>query len=511
MDELSGEKKEKRTQNLSQKDISFDNKNTPPPTLILSEVNQSVIGRITDNGLGTKYPIFVFICLYTSLMADGVEMTLMNLLIIPMRTYFNLSSFQIQAVAATLFLGVAIGSLTSGWLSRSIGRVAILKASLFMLIISHLLMAASQNVGMFVCFRMIIGYLIGIIVPISLNLYSEYLPAKYRGFFILFSWFFLGLGLLFSGIIIYCQMPNLEISKMKTVLMIQTVFSIIAFLWNCFFLHDSPRNLIINNNKEKAFDILKSMNKGIELSREEKKAVVEEILSQANITIEGNISDLFSKQYLMTTILCIFLFLVHAGSFAGVYVISTLTEQELSIEQEEVNNTKIIKTQIITAFVSLFAYILGGILTDIKVFGRKGVLAVWIFVNGVMMLPSVYFPKLFTLFFSIAMFSTHIWGNVLVTYIIEIYPTKLRDISTGFLLMTLRIFSFFAQFLYLGLLEIHYKIPYYLTTVLLLLGVIATIILPFESVKKPLDIQYEEEKDGFIKGNFLKEDNEKTS
>ena len=54
----------------------------------------------------------------------------------------------------------------------------------------------------------------------------------------------------------------------------------------------------------------------------------------------------------------------------------------------------------------------------------------------------------------------------------------------------------------LGLFEIHYTIVYYVSTGLLLVSVIATIILPFESVNKPLDIQYEEEKDGLIKNEI---------
>ena len=60
--------------------------------------------------------------------------------------------------------------------------------------------------------------------------------------------------------------------------------------------------------------------------------------------------------------------------------------------------------------------------------------------------------------------------------------------------MIYRLSCLISQFLYLGLFEIHYKIVYYLSTILLLLGVIATLILPFESVNKPLDIQYEAEK-----------------
>ena len=62
----------------------------------------------------------------------------------------------------------------------------------------------------------------------------------------------------------YFEMPNLEMSKIKKTLMTLTIFPLISFLVNIFLLTDSPRNLIVNNQKEKAFAILQSMNKKIE-------------------------------------------------------------------------------------------------------------------------------------------------------------------------------------------------------------------------------------------------------
>ena len=208
----------------------------------------------------------------------------------------------------------------------------------------------------------------------------------------------------------------------------------------------------------------------------------------------SSIFDFFTIHYRYTTILFFLLFFVNACTYYGISTITTLTQQEIIIEEEVVNNRVIIRTQIIIAFVSLFSSIIGGILVEIPFIGRKGVLWTWQLINAIIQLPAVFFPKLFTFFMAISMFSCNVWGNVLITYIVEVYPTKLRDTSSGFLLMTFRMSGFLSQFLYLGLFEIHYTIVYYVSTGLLLVSVIATIILPFESVNKPLDIQYEEEK-----------------
>ena len=155
----------------------------------------------------------------------------------------------------------------------------------------------------------------------------------------------------------------------------------------------------------------------------------------------------------------------------------------------------------------MFSSVIGGILIEIPFVGRKGVLWIWQLINALLLLPAVYFPKLFTFFMSVSNFACSLWGNVLITYIVEIYPTMLRDTSSGFLLMIYRLSCLISQFLYLGLFEIHYKIVYYLSTILLLLGVIATLILPFESVNKPLDIQYEAEKIRLVENDSILKEN----
>ena len=216
-------------------------------------------------------------------------MTILNLCIIPIKTYYNISDFQIQLISALLFLGVVLGSLVSGWFSKIIGRVAILQVSLLLVLISHLLMAISVNVWMFSFQRIIIGFGLGIIIPISMNIFCEYLPYKYRGFFNMFSWCFFSFGMMLNGIVMYFEIPNLEISKLKRIFVIQTIFPTISFLCSIFFLYDSPRNLIVHNKIEKGFDILKSMNQGQDLTEEEKNTIICEIVTEENFCITGTI------------------------------------------------------------------------------------------------------------------------------------------------------------------------------------------------------------------------------
>ena len=90
------------------------------------------------------------------------------------------------------------------------------------------------------------------------------------------------------------------------------------------------------------------MNHDVELSIEQKRNAINEVNNTVNKSTTGAMKDLFSKEYIKTTILMIILFFINGCALYGLYVISSLTQQEMTIDEEEIDNKKIINTQIIT-------------------------------------------------------------------------------------------------------------------------------------------------------------------
>ena len=85
-------------------------------------------------------------------------------------------------------------------------------------------------------------------------------------------------------------MPNYEEKKLRLTLLVYLIFPIIGSIVHYFTLYDSPRNLIVNGEKEKAFTILKDMNNGKELTEEEKLKIVNEVnISTSNRNIKNKI------------------------------------------------------------------------------------------------------------------------------------------------------------------------------------------------------------------------------
>ena len=196
-----------------------------------------------------------------------------------------------------------------------------------------------------------------------------------------------------------------------------------------------------------------------------------------------------------------FIFFIYSCGYFGFYIISTLTLEILNIkENEKINEIKIysnkdiIISQIYIAFFDLLGSIVGGLLAEIKFIGRRGVIWIFMLLSAISLIPSCFSVTLYNIFFTISITSTAIYGDMLITYISEIFPTKLRDLSSSFFLTSHRISGFFSQFLFLGLFKINYKLPFVFGSILNIIGVMTIFLLPYESIGKPLDYEEVSEK-----------------
>ena len=100
------------------------------------------------------------------------------------------------------------------YLLKIYDRTVLLKFNYFFMVLIQAIMVFTNNIIIFCFVRFIIGVIIGIILPINLNVLCEYLPKKYRSYTMLVIWsvsFGQGLILIFMLII----MPNYQIDKGK--------------------------------------------------------------------------------------------------------------------------------------------------------------------------------------------------------------------------------------------------------------------------------------------------------
>ena len=605
----------------------------------------------------------VFIAVSMGITANGCEMTLMALFLIPLKKYFDLSNFQLQVISSILFLGVSIGSYCSGYILTKFQRKTIVINSYIAIFIFHTLLSFVPNYIFFSIARFFIGFFLGLIVPISLNSLGEFLPTNHRAFILTSIWVFFSVGQAFISIFMLIGMPNFELDNMKYVLFSLNSLVVASLILNDNFFVESPRYLLMKHENEHAFELLNQMLVEIDeekLSFEEKENLIQENdkHKEENLNQESNFMVLFSEDYYDTTVLSIGILFILSFLLYGILIISTLTMKEFNEKKkpkikkveissffEIINNTnntmndifdtvyndnisinsiinetiiepinesfnntinntfnnelnnsidfpinetiknelnnsinsptnetikneennsivspinetikneennsivspinisneniniinnisnndieikkndtkinsinnsfptnqnsikekekkehnypKILIGQFISAFVSMFGCIIGGVLCEIPYFGRKktiflGFIICCISLLLILIIGEEFFTELYSVYLAFVLVSF----NVFLTYIVEVYPTRLRDISSGFLFGCLRMSGFLSQYFYLSINHFHFLLPYFFSMLIAFLAACFAYKLPYETCDQPLDFSF---------------------
>lgn len=463
---------------------------------IFPEENENLLDEILRKGVLTKYSIFIWIVTILFQLVNGMEMCLFCVTIIPLKEKFDLSQGLVSLVSSIICVGVALGSYLSGILSDKFGRLLVINLSQGLTVLTHIIMCLFLVLPVFIITRFLTGILVGILLPIIMNILGEYQQAKYRGFVLLFNWFFYGMGQVLENLIALGVMPNLQQEKLKLYLWILLIFPLLSFISSILFLNDSPRHLIINNdinNDEKslnqAINIITSLNKG-HLPEEEKIKIINEVESaEANKEVKGKIKELFNRKYLRTTIILMTIHMILSFSYFCSLSVSSLALDKMIKEdgEKKYSNRDIIINQIFIGMVNPIANLIGGFIIEIKCLGRKKSLILFfaiMFITFILMVISVI---LFQIFSPISLGIGDMTANLAICITIEVYPTKLRDISSGFCIMMNRILCVIILFIFVPLLDVSYKIPFIITSILCFIGLPLSYFIPYESIGKQLD------------------------
>ena len=465
-----------------------------------------LIDKIMEKTTFSKHRIYIMICMIFMFLTNGMEMCLFNLIIMPFKNYFYLKEgFLLEFTTSLLFLGVAFGSGAASYISKIFGRIPTIKILIIILSIFHLLMGLFLYLPVFIICRFAIGFCLGNIIPILINIYGEYLPDKYRGVLLMLAWSFFGFGMVILNIHALIIMPELEKEKIQKLLLIILSLPILSTISCLIFLNDSPRNLLLSLNEEnieKAYVILKGINSD-ELNEEEEEKILEELKisrenNSENVTSRYFFKKMFSPYYKKTTILIILIFFLIAYNSYGVFTISSLTldilnnkekqknNQNLD-ENENISNRNIIINQIMLSIAEVISDFIGGIIGEWKKLGRKGAIILFGLLSVIFIIASPFKKLLYEILIPIGSACTSIYTNLAMDYAVEFYPTKIRDKSTSLLFMVYRISCFLSQFLSIGVFNFTYFFPYIIDAIFCILLSVFTFLLPYEVAGKSLD------------------------
>lgn len=419
---------------------------------------------------------------------EGSQLTLLNSLFVPMKNYFTLPDDAITYANSLMFVGVALGSILSGFTSSVMRRKTSLTINMTLCAIINLLMGLIDNFTVFTIARVLIGILVGIMLPMIFGILSEYLPIKYRGFTLIVVWCFYGIGGLYVNLSMKFLMPQLQSEETFRVILLLTIpYSVFALSYYIF-LEESPRNLILNSEENKAIDILEKINGG-EISLEDRSEVISQVKGGINKNLDHSLKSVFSSKVRQTTIIqSVIWFCFSYIFYGGIFSIS------LMLKEIGFNNDNLINKTMVVYALSMPGNIVGGILTEIAYLGRLktcsigyGFLSFFIIIAG-------FFPNSVEILIGLMGLFLNISVNVTCTYCSEYYPTRIRDTALGYLYFVTRVSGFVSQIISYYLVSINFKIQYFFILSQAILCFVLIFFLPEETYGKPLDVDYSERK-----------------
>lgn len=162
----------------------------------------------------------------------------------------------------------------------------------------------------------------------------------------------------------------------------------------------------------------------------------------------------------------------------------------LSDDDEILNNKHTTYyTYIISAIFEIPFTLLASYLAEMKCLGRKGSLTVSFVLSIIPTLILVISHNItgFSAYFIIIRFLTTIPYGIIYIYNNEVYPTKIRSTSLGFLDSCNRVFSISSSFISFFLYNINYTLPFIYVSSLFILGAFMSWLLPYETLGKNIE------------------------
>jgi MFS transporter, SP family, arabinose:H+ symporter len=352
--------------------------------------------------------------------------------------YFHLDSPSLQGWAMSCALiGCLIGSLTSGSLNNRLGRKRSLTVAAVIFAVSSLGTGLASHFAVFVAWRMLGGYAIGLASSVSPIFIAEISPPHLRGRLVSLNQLAIVFGILIAQIAnwLIARPVPLDASAQQILLswngqsgwrwmFMVTAIPSTLFLIATFFLPESPRWLALKGRTQQAGNVFERLG-----GREYAQQVLEDVATVSRMDPEtGAFLDLFSGTTGKVLLLGVLLAVLQ--QWCGINVIFSYAQEIFAAAGYQVSDIlfNIVVTgavNVVFTFVALFT---------IDRYGRR-----FLLLTGVCGLAAIYavlgalyhshmqgWPMLVLVLAAIACFAMSLAPATWVV-ISEIFPNRLRS------------------------------------------------------------------------------------
>ena len=254
----------------------------------------------------------------------GFDSAVISGAITGIRTYFEMSDWQLGFAVGCVIFGAMAGNLLAGPLSDKYGRRKLLIITAILFTISATWSAMATNYISFIIARIIGGIGIGGAILIAPIYIAEIAPPKLRGSLVSLNQLNIVIGISVAYFSNYF-LKDIEFESWRWMLGVEAIPAFIYFI-ALFVVPKSPRWLIIQHNDvSSAKSILKKIG-GLDFAKDTIESIQRGIAKKEE---KGTLKDLFSRK--MTTILIIAFGLAFFQQITGInaifYYAPTIFEQ----------------------------------------------------------------------------------------------------------------------------------------------------------------------------------------
>lgn len=390
------------------------------------------------------YPVFISLVAALGGLLFALDAAIISGVVPFLKSTFSLTGGQIGLIVSSLVFGCIIGVMVAGAPADKYGRVKPLMVSALLFATGVLGAACSDSVVVFVAFRILAGFAVGISSVISPMYIAEVAPSNRRGFLVSLYQLTIVTGILLGFLSNYWLMDVDSVNNWRIMLSVMLIPALVFFV-GLFFVPESPRWLFQKGKEEKARRILQRIN-GVATAEHEI-----EIIKNTPVVPVSNAGYkvLFSKIYRKPLFIGMGLAILQqvTGINAIMYYAPGI------FEKTGLNVDSAIYQTILVGLINLIFTVMAMFFVD-KV-GRKPLLVTGSLLMTVSMLlvsASFYFQlnsiiTLIAILLFIAAFASSL-GVVMWVVISEIFPSSIRTKAMSLSIVSLWIACFLVALIF---------------------------------------------------------------
>lgn len=389
------------------------------------------------------YPVFISLIAALGGLLFAIDAAIISGVVPFLRSAYFLTGGQIGLIVSSLVFGCIIGVMVAGAPSDKYGRVKPLIVSAILFATAVLGAAWSDSIGVFVAFRILAGFAVGISSVISPLYIAEIAPANRRGFLVSLYQLTIVTGILLGFLSNYWLVDIDSVNNWRIMLSVMSVPALI-FLIGLFFVPESPRWLLTKGEEQKARRILEKING--KANAEQELEMMKKVPRNAT---DSGYKAVFSKVYRKP--LAVGVGLAVLQQITGINVI--MYYAPTIFEKTGLNIDSAIYQTIMVGVINLIFTVFAMFIVD-KV-GRKPLLIIGSCLMAISMLVvslSFYYEldtviTLIAILVFIAAFASSL-GVVTWVVISEIFPTNIRTKAMSLSIVSLWIACFFVALIF---------------------------------------------------------------